>query len=124
MMDLFSPTEVHKQLQKNGFIKEKGEWFRCGSEDVLKAINSIKIIFSLKNLYKFSMRPEQLSAVNKLINILRTQKKMIQKIPHFFGSKNEIWQKYHLSISKKNEMEKILILTSTSGGEFNGKRFS
>ena len=28
---IFSDHEVHKQLQKNGFIKEKGEWFRCGS---------------------------------------------------------------------------------------------
>ena len=28
---IFSDHEVHKQLQKNGIIKEKGEWFRCSS---------------------------------------------------------------------------------------------
>ena len=74
---IFSDHEVHKQLQKNGFIKEKGEWFRCSSEDVVKAINSIiydNFQFE-NNLYKFSMRPEQLSAVNKTYNILRRKKK-------------------------------------------------
>ena len=51
------------------------------SEDVVKAINSIiydNFQFE-NNLYKFSMRPEQLSAVNKTYKYFKTQKRMNQK---------------------------------------------
>ena len=54
--------------------------------DVVKAINSIiydNFQFE-NNLYKFSMRPEQLSAVNKTYKYFKDAKKNDpKKIPHF-----------------------------------------
>ncbi len=113
---IFSDHEVHKQLQKNGFIKEKGEWFRCSSEDVVKAINSIiydNFQFE-NNLYKFSMRPEQLSAVNKTYKYFNDAKKNDpKKIPHFLWNAKMRFGKTFTTyqLAKKMKWKKVLILT-------------
>lgn len=112
---VFSDHDVHKQLKKKGFIQEGGEWFRCKTDDVIKAINSIvyEDHQSDNNLYKFKMRPEQISAVNITYNYFKNEKKDKDKTPHFlwnakmrFGKTFSTYQ-----LAKKMKWKRILILT-------------
>ena len=113
---IFSDHDVHRQLKKNGIIQEKGEWFRCDAKDVIKAINSI--IFENyqpdNNLYKFSMRPEQILAVNKTCNYFKSAKDNdSQKTPHFLWNAKMRFGKTFTTyqLAKKMKWKKVLILT-------------
>ncbi|MBT6756539.1 MAG: GIY-YIG nuclease family protein, partial [Candidatus Pacebacteria bacterium] len=81
----FSDHEVHKQLVKDGFIKDQ-EWFNCEVEDVISAIIAIKDgeKSSRSRTLDFGMRPEQQEAVDKAANHFRDfKKKEKDKTPHF-----------------------------------------
>ena len=113
---IFSDHDVHRQLKKNGIIQEKGEWFRCDAEDVVKAINSI--IFENyqpdNNLYKFLMRPEQIFAVNKTCNYFKSAKDNdSKKTPHFLWNAKMRFGKTFTTyqLAKKMKWKKVLILT-------------
>lgn len=113
---IFSDHDVHRQLKKNGIIQEKGEWFRCDEKDVIKAINSI--IFENyqpdNNLYKFSMRPEQILAVNKTCNYFKSAKDNdSKKTPHFLWNAKMRFGKTFTTyqLAKKMKWKKVLILT-------------
>ena len=113
---IFSDHDVHRQLKKNGIIQEKGEWFRCDAKDVIKAINSI--IFENyqadNNLYKFSMRPEQILAVNKTCNYFKSAKDNdSKKTPHFLWNAKMRFGKTFTTyqLAKKMKWKKVLILT-------------
>jgi len=55
----FSDRDIHRYLRGNGFSNPKGEWFRCKSDDIRKAIIAVK--FGIENFegkkYEFKMRP-------------------------------------------------------------------
>ena len=72
----FPDHEVHKQLVKDGFIKDK-EWFNCEVEDVISAIIAVKDgeKSSRSRTLDFGMRPEQQEAVDKAVHHFKDFKK-------------------------------------------------
>ena len=76
----FTDHEVHRLLEKNGFYRlpdengKKTEWFRCSVQDVMNAIQSIRLgrDLDLARTETFSMRPEQEEAVNKTAEYFST----------------------------------------------------
>ncbi|MBE2895409.1 restriction endonuclease [Pasteurellaceae bacterium HPA106] len=66
--------DVHRILAQHGFERLEGEWFRCGLNDVKKAINIAKNpdkALDFNRTCDFAMRPEQQSAVEKTADYFR-----------------------------------------------------
>jgi len=63
----FTDHEVHRFLRSQGVPNPDGEWFKCTVSDLQAAIISIKSgeVSGVNRSLDFSMRPEQMSAVNE-----------------------------------------------------------
>ncbi len=65
---VFSDKEVHAALESAGFHKVDGtnEWFECTKDEVLAAIRAVRkgeSLPSVRPVFDFKMRPEQIDAV-------------------------------------------------------------
>ena len=65
--DFFSDHEVRRILTKKGFENPFGEWMKCKKEDVLTAINELRMGEKIGGTHhlSFKMRKEQVEAVNQ-----------------------------------------------------------
>lgn len=111
----FSDHEVHKQLVKDGFIKDR-EWFNCEVEDVISAIIAIRDgeKSGRSRTLDFGMRPEQQEAVDKAANHFKDfKKKEKDKTPHFLWNAKMRFGKTFTAYQLAREMgwKKLLVLT-------------
>jgi hypothetical protein len=67
---IFSDHEVRRALVGKGFENSEGEWMCCSKEDVLTAINELRTGQKVSGSHHltFSMRAEQVDAVNRTHN--------------------------------------------------------
>ena len=70
----FTDKDIHRYLQKKGFLNPNGEWFKCNIDDVRSALAVIKSgDFSIEGRpHNFNMRPEQAAAVKKTANFFNS----------------------------------------------------
>ena len=111
----FSDHEVHKQLVKDGFTKDR-EWFNCEVEDVISAIIAIRDgeKSGRSRTLDFGMRPEQQEAVDKAANHFKDfKKKEKDKAPHFLWNAKMRFGKTFTAYQLAREMgwKKLLVLT-------------
>jgi hypothetical protein len=111
----FSDHEVHKQLVKDGFIKDR-EWFNCEVEDVISAIIAIRDgeKSGRSRTLDFGMRPEQQEAIDKTANHFKDfKKKEKDKTPHFLWNAKMRFGKTFTAYQLAREMgwKKLLVLT-------------
>ncbi len=110
-----SDRDVHTMLEKMGFPKIEGEWFRCDKDTVSKAIMNVKnreLSFDSRTK-NFKMRPEQAEAVNMTIDYYKSNITPKDKTPKFlwnakmrFGKTFSTYQ-----LAKKMNWKKVLVLT-------------
>ena len=82
----FTDHEVHYYLRKQKIKNPEGEWFQCTVKELKAAILSLKSgeINEDNRTLDFSMRPEQIEAVEKTIAYFKSFKKENRKkTPHF-----------------------------------------
>lgn len=111
----FTDKHVHRWLRKHGFQNTNGEWFRCKVSDVRAAVYALKnnVDNDEARTETFSMRPEQLRAVEQTSDYFLNYERETGKTPHFlwnckmrFGKTFAAYQ-----LAKKMGWQKILVLT-------------
>ena len=112
----FKDHDVHKVLERKGFLRVGGEWFKCKKEDVLAAINAVKTrTENVENRsLNFPMRPEQEAAVKKTIEYYKSaQKENANKAPKFLWNAKMRFGKTFASyqLAKQMGFKRILVLT-------------
>ena len=111
----FKDHEVHKVLEKSGFLRVGGEWFKCKINNVKSAIISVKnrATFQISRTLDYKPRPEQLDAVNKTCDYFKSYKSTEKKIPHFLWNCKMRFGKTFATykLAEKMKWSKILILT-------------
>lgn len=112
----FKDYDVHKVLERKGFLRVGGEWFKCKKEDVLAAINAVKTrTENVENRsLNFPMRPEQKAAVEKTIAYYKSaQKENANKAPKFLWNAKMRFGKTFASyqLAKQMGFKRILVLT-------------
>ena len=112
----FSDHDVHRYLKQKGILNPKGEWFKCGVNDVKSSVIAIKNgdLNYEDRILDFKMRPEQEEAVNKTIIYYNSiRKENPDSNPRFLWNAKMRFGKtfatYHLS--KKLNWKKVLVLT-------------
>ncbi len=112
----FTDHDVHRQLKKDKFINTDGEWFRCEVSDVRSAIIAVRDgeVKERSRTKNFTMRPEQLEAVNKTkqhFNDFTTKEP--NKIPHFLWNAKMRFGKTFAAyqLAKQMNWKKVLVLT-------------
>lgn len=112
----FKDHDVHKVLERKGFIRVGGEWFKCKKEDVLAAINAVRTrTENIENRsLSFPMRPEQKAAVDKTIAYYESAKlENSYKAPKFLWNAKMRFGKTFASyqLAKQMGFKRILVLT-------------
>ena len=112
----FTDHDVHKILKKNGFANPEGEWFICSVKDVESAILSVKegSTSDSQRTLSFSMRPEQIQAVDKAIAYYSSfRKENPDKTPHFLWNAKMRFGKTFATyqLAQKMKWKKVLVLT-------------
>lgn len=111
----FTDRDVHDYLRKQQVPNPKGEWFRCGVDDVKAAINALKEgdMTIEGRPHDFAMRPEQQEAVRKTAAYLRSYRWEENKTPHFLWNAKMRFGKTFTAYQLAKEMgwTKILVLT-------------
>ena len=112
----FKDHDVHKVLERKGFLRVGGEWFKCKKEDVLAAINAVKTrTENVENRsLNFPMRPEQKAAVEKTIAYYKSaQEENANKAPKFLWNAKMRFGKTFASyqLAKQMGFKRILVLT-------------
>ncbi|MBQ9762861.1 MAG: GIY-YIG nuclease family protein [Phascolarctobacterium sp.] len=112
----FKDHDVHKVLERKGFLRVGGEWFKCKKEDVLVAINAVRTrTENVENRsLNFPMRPEQEAAVKKTIEYYKSAKlENTHKAPKFLWNAKMRFGKTFASyqLAKQMGFKRILVLT-------------
>lgn len=112
----FLDHDVHRHLEKMGFLKDAGEWFDCTLDDVKAAYIAVRDrIDNIENRTKdFKMRPEQEAAVNRTMLFYNDAKKEYpDKAPKFLWNAKMRFGKTFASyqLAKKMKLQKVLVLT-------------
>lgn len=112
----FTDKEVHRYLKKRGFLNPNGEWFKCKVKDVQAAIFAMATgdLNEENRSETFSMRPEQLEAVEKTIFYFNSFKnENPTKTPHFLWNAKMRFGKTFATyqLAKRMGWKKVLVLT-------------
>lgn len=117
----FTDHDIHNVLRRNGFGQlnegaDRNEWFRCGVNDVIAAINEVRdgIRSGENRTATFSMRPEQREAVRKTIGYFAAAKNDApDKAPKFLWNAKMRFGKTFAAYKLAEEMglKRILVLT-------------
>ena len=117
----FTDKDVHKILRRKGFRQlnegqDKNEWFNCTVKDVISAVNELKsgIVSEENRTLTFTMRPEQVIAVNKTIEYFDTAlKDEPDKAPKFLWNAKMRFGKTFAAyeLAKKMKFKRVLVLT-------------
>ncbi len=113
---VFSDHEIHQYLRNKGINNPDGEWFRCKVSDVKAAILAVKNgkLNEENRTLDFTMRPEQLEAIDKTIKYFESYKKENpDKTPRFLWNAKMRFGKTFATyqLAKKMSWSKILVLT-------------
>ena len=117
----FIDKNVHKILENAGFKNVGGEWFKCSCEDVKAAIIAAKnkTNIDLGRFNNFSLRPEQIEAIDKTKKYFSSYKSSENRSPHFLWNCKMRFGKtfaaYKLALSM--EWKKVLILSFKTAAE-------
>ena len=113
----FDDHAIHKRLAARGFIREKGEWFRCSLKDVQAAFIAEKQSKPLSEKQSrtqdFPMRPEQRAAVEKTAAYFREFQREEGITPHFLWNAKMRFGKTFAAYQLAKEMgwKRVLVLT-------------
>lgn len=112
----FTDHEVYRLLREWKVVNASGEWYKCGLNDLRRAIHQIKTGEKTEEnrVLTFGMRPEQEEAVNKSISYFNSFKKENKdRTPHFLWNAKMRFGKTFASyqLAKKMGWTKILVLT-------------
>jgi hypothetical protein len=112
----FTDRDVHRYLKKQGISNPEGEWFHCTIEHVKAAILAVKSgeINEGNRSLNFSMRPEQVEAVDMTISYFNSFKKENPKqTPHFLWNAKMRFGKTFAAyqLAKKLGWKKVVVLT-------------
>lgn len=117
----FTDHEIHTALKRKGFLQlnqglDKNEWFNCTIKDVISAINYVRDGISTEEnrTLTFTMRPEQVIAVNKTIDYFKSAKTdEPTKAPKFLWNAKMRFGKTFAAyeLAKKMGLKRVLVLT-------------
>ncbi len=111
----FTDKQIHRVLEKKGFKRVEGEWFRCEVKDVRVAFDIVKNRKENEENrdWDFPMRPEQERAVEKTVRYFNSYRNERKKTPHFLWNAKMRFGKTFTAyqLAKKMGFKKILILT-------------
>lgn len=112
----FTDHDVHHALRSRGVQNPKGEWFRCGPEEVRSAIIEVRTGRSiLESRHEdFKMRPEQREAVDRAADYFsRTMRKEPGRAPRFLWNAKMRFGKTFAAyqLAKKMGWRRLLVLT-------------
>ena len=110
----FTDKDVHRILEKAGFARVGGEWFRCHVEDIKAAVLSARHRMGSMTgrTLDFGMRPEQQAAVDKTAAYFQSVSaegrtpKFLWNCKMRFGKTFAAYQ-----LAKKMGMKRVLVLT-------------
>ena len=110
----FTDKDVHRILEKAGFARVGGEWFRCHVEDIKAAVLSARHRMGSMTgrTLDFGMRPEQQTAVDKTAAYFQSVSaegrtpKFLWNCKMRFGKTFAAYQ-----LAKKMGMKRVLVLT-------------
>ena len=110
----FTDKDVHRLLERSGFCRVGGEWFRCRVEDIQSAVVSVR--HRMGNItgrtLDFAMRPEQQAAVEKTAAYFQSVSaegrtpKFLWNCKMRFGKTFAAYQ-----LARKMGMKRVLVLT-------------
>lgn len=112
----FMDHAVHKRLAANGFANVGGEWFRCTPADVRNAWLQVRdrTSYERERTEDFSMRPEQLEAVNKTEAYFRAcEQPGNRNTPKFLWNAKMRFGKTFATyqLARRMNMKRVLVLT-------------
>ena len=112
----FMDHAVHKKLAANGFENVGGEWFRCTADDVRNAWLAVRdrTSYERERTEDFSMRPEQLDAVNKTEAYFRAcEQPGNRNAPKFLWNAKMRFGKTFATyqLARRMNMKRVLVLT-------------
>jgi len=115
----FLDHDIHRALEKRGFLNEGGEWYRCTVKDLKAAYIAVRDrVENIENRTRdFTMRPEQLDALSKTIGYFNSiesensahASKFLWNAKMRFGKTFAAYQ-----LAKRMGLKKILVLTFKS----------
>ena len=112
----FMDHAVHKRLAANGIENVGGEWFRCTPDDVRNAWLQVRdrTSYERERTEDFSMRPEQLEAVNKTEAYFRAcEQPGNRNAPKFLWNAKMRFGKTFATyqLARRMNMKRVLVLT-------------
>ena len=112
----FSASDIQYYLEKRGFKKYNGDWFRCNVNDIKEAWLAVKDNHDIEGIpaYDFGMRPEQEDAVNKTIAYYKSaDEDPGTHIPKFLWNAKMRFGKTFATyeLAKRMGFKRILVLT-------------
>lgn len=117
----FTDDDVHRVLEKRGFkhfkaTNEKNEWYKCTVADVKAAVIAVRDnIANLENRSEdFTMRPEQVRAVQKTMEYYQSAtKEEPNQVPKFLWNAKMRFGKTFATyeLAKKMGFTRVLVLT-------------
>lgn len=107
--------DIHRYLRKKGFNNPEGEWFECTAVQVEAAIFAVRynVLSNDERTQNFSMRPEQVEAVNKAAAYFNSVETEEGRTPHFLWNAKMRFGKTFAAyqLAKKMGWTKLLVLT-------------
>ena len=111
----FTDHIIHKILQDAGFNRVGGEWFECSVSDVQRAVLQQKLGKSLEDsrINDFSMRPEQMDAIQITKEYFQRETKRESKAPHFLWNAKMRFGKTFTTyqLAKSMQWKRVMVLT-------------
>lgn len=113
---IFTDREIHAQLRLMGVPNPKGEWFKCGTKEVINAVLSVRNrqTYEPSRTQGFKMRPEQEAAVKKTQAYFKACKSEDKKAtPHFLWNAKMRFGKTFATYQLAMRMgwKRVLVLT-------------
>jgi len=113
---IFSDHEVRRTLVGKGFENSEGEWMCCSKEDVLTAINELRTGQKVSGTHHltFSMRAEQIDAVNRTHNYFHSiWQENMTSVPRFLWNAKMRFGKTFAAyqLAKKLGAKRVLVVT-------------
>lgn len=110
----FTDKDIHRLLEKSGYTRVGGEWFRCRVEDIKDAVLSVRHRMGSMTgrTLDFGMRPEQQAAVDKTsvyfqsVSAEGRTPKFLWNCKMRFGKTFAAYQ-----LARKMGMKRVLVLT-------------
>lgn len=114
----FDDHAVHRVLRSSGIANPEGEWFRCGANEVERAIKSVMLgkQTMIERTESFAMRPEQEQAVEKTAQYFMNfylDKGNEGLIPHFLWNAKMRFGKTFTTyqLARRMRWTRVLVLT-------------